>query len=56
MDEAEMASEEVKNAKKYRLTIPLVQNLPLTSKQEFHFGLARSGQARTGQAKVELLF
>ena len=25
----------------YRVTIPLVQNLPLTSKQKFRFGLAR---------------
>ena len=24
----------------YRVTIPLVQNLPLTSEQQFHFGLA----------------
>ena len=30
----------------YRVTIPLVQNLPLTSKQKFRFGLARPGQAR----------
>ena len=27
----------------YRVTIPLVQNLPLTSKQMFRFGLARPG-------------
>ena len=31
---------------KYRVTIPLVQNLPLTSKQTFRFGLGRIGQAR----------
>ena len=30
----------------YRATIHLVQNLPLTSKLKFRFGLARSGQAR----------
>ena len=35
----------------YRVTIPLVQNLSLTSRQKFRFG-----QARTGQAKTELLF
>ena len=34
----------------YRLTITLVQNLLLTSKQQFRFGLGR-----TGQAKAELL-
>ena len=33
----------------YRVTIQLVQNLPLTSKLKFLFGLA-------GQAKPELLF
>ena len=37
----------------YRVTIQLVANLPLTSKQKFHFGLARPG-ARAGQAKTEL--
>ena len=31
---------------RYRVTIQLVGNLPLTSKQKFHFGLARPGQAR----------
>ena len=35
----------------YRVTIPLVQNLPLTLKQKFRFG-----QARTSQAEAELLF
>ena len=30
----------------YRVTIPLVQNHPLTSEQKFCFGLAKSGQAR----------
>ena len=35
----------------YRVTIQLVTNLPLTSKQKFRFGLARSGQA-----KIDLLF
>ena len=30
----------------YRVTIQLVANLPLTSKQKFHFGLARPGQSR----------
>ena len=30
----------------YRVTIPLVQNLLLTSRQKFHFGLARPGQAK----------
>ena len=30
----------------YRVTGQLVQNLPLTSKQKFRFGLARPGQAR----------
>ena len=30
----------------YRVTIPLVQNLPLTSKQKFRFGLAMPGQIR----------
>ena len=28
------------------MTKQLVQNLPLTSKQKFHFGLARPGQVR----------
>ena len=32
---------------KYRVTIPLVQNLLLTSKQKFRFGLACPGQAKT---------
>ena len=32
---------------KYRVTIPFVQNLPLTSKQKLCFGLARPGQARS---------
>ena len=31
---------------KYRVTIQLVQNLPLTSNQKFRFGLARLGQSR----------
>ena len=31
----------------YRVAIQLVANLPLTSKQKFHFGLARPG--RPGQ-------
>ena len=31
---------------RYRVTIPLVQNLPLTSKEEFRFGLARPGQTK----------
>ena len=31
---------------KYRVTILLVQNLPLTSNHKFLFGLARSGKAR----------
>ena len=35
----------------YRVTIQLVQNLPLTSKQKFRFGLPWPGQA-----KAELLF
>ena len=30
----------------YRVTIPLVQNLQLTSRQKFRFGLACSGLAR----------
>ena len=30
----------------YRVTITLVQNLLLTSKQKFRFGLARAGQVR----------
>ena len=30
----------------YRVTIPLVQNIPLTSKPKFHFGLACPGLAR----------
>ena len=30
----------------YRVTIPLVQNLQLTSRQKFRFGLARPGQAK----------
>ena len=30
----------------YRMTIPLVQNLPLISKQKFRFGLACPGVAR----------
>ena len=30
----------------YRVTIHLVQNLPLTLKQKFSFGLVRPGQAR----------
>ena len=30
----------------YRVTIPLVQNLMLSSKQKFRFGLARPGKAR----------
>ena len=30
----------------YRVTIPLVQNLRLTSRQKFRFGLARPGQTR----------
>ena len=33
----------------YRVTIPLVQNLQLTSRRKFHFGLARPGQARPKQ-------
>ena len=33
----------------YRVTIPFVQNLLLTSKQKFHFGLARPGQAMSKQ-------
>ena len=33
--------------KMYRVTIPLVQNLLLTSKQKFRFGLARTGQSGT---------
>ena len=37
----------------YRVTIPLVQNLPLTSKQKFRFG---PGLSLPGQAKTELLF
>ena len=28
---------------KYRVTHQVVQNLPLTSKQKFHFGIAASG-------------
>ena len=35
----------------YRVTHPVVQNLPLTSKQKFRLDLAWSGQA-----KAELLF
>ena len=31
---------------RYRVTIHLVQNLPLTSKQKFHFGLACPDLAR----------
>ena len=30
----------------YRVTIQLVANLPLNSKQKFHFGMARPGQAK----------
>ena len=30
----------------YRVTIPLVQNLPLTTKQKFRFDLGRPGEAR----------
>ena len=30
----------------YRVTIQLVQNLQLTSKPKFRFGLARTGQGR----------
>ena len=30
----------------YRVTIQLVMNLPLTSKQKFRFGLARTGLDR----------
>ena len=33
----------------YRVTIQLVTNLPLTSKQKFHFGLARPLHARLKQ-------
>ena len=40
----------------YRVTHQAVANLPLTSKQQFRFGLARPGQARTVQAKTELCF
>ena len=32
--------------KRYRVTIQLVQNLPLTSKPKFSFGLARPVQSR----------
>ena len=39
----------------YRVTYQVVKNLLLTSKQKFRFGLARPGQARPSQAKVELL-
>ena len=35
-----------KNPETYRVIHHVVSNLPLTSKQEFSFGLARSGQAR----------
>ena len=42
--------------KKYRVTQHVGSNLLLTSKQKFRFGLARSGQARPGQANTELLF
>ena len=30
----------------YRVTIPLVQNFQLTSRQKLRFGLARLGQAK----------
>ena len=33
----------------YRVTHQVVQNLPLTSKKKFSFGLARPGQARPKQ-------
>ena len=36
-------------ALKYRVTITLVQNPLLTSKQKFRFGLARAGQVRPKQ-------
>ena len=39
--------------RKYRVTIQVGQNLPLTSKQKSWFGLTR---ARLGHAKAELLF
>ena len=37
---------ENENAFIYRVTIPLVQNFLLTSKEKFHFGLACPGMAR----------
>ena len=40
-ERAEVALKEI-----YRVTITLVQNLLLTSKQMFRFGLARAGQVR----------
>ena len=40
----------------YRVTHHDVQNLPLTSKQKFCFGLAWTGLAWPGQSKAELLF
>ena len=39
----------------YRVTITLVQNLPLTSKQKFCSCLARPGQARPGQSGTFVL-
>ena len=36
-----------KNQIQYRVTIPLVQNLPLTSEQKFRLGLSWPGQVKT---------
>ena len=41
--------------KLYRVTHLVVQNLPLTSKQKFHFGLAWPGHARPGQNRTYVL-
>ena len=43
-DEDNEVAEKVRE--RYRVTISLVQNLLLTTKQKFRFGLARAGQVR----------